>query len=68
MRSTTGSNLGPLLFLSYINDISNSSNILSYRLFADDTNLLMEGKNLTDLTKDMNTELHNFSEWENIKR
>ena len=35
-----GSVLGPLLFLIYINDIINSSNLFSYTLFADDTSLL----------------------------
>ena len=32
-----GSILGPLLFLIYINDIVNSSNILSFVLVTDDT-------------------------------
>jgi len=36
-----GSNLGPLLFLIYVNDIANCSNVLSFRLFADDTNLFL---------------------------
>ena len=34
-----GSILGPLLFILYMNDIANSSNILHFILFADDTNL-----------------------------
>jgi hypothetical protein len=34
------SKLGPLLFLIYINGIENSSNILSFVLYADDTNAL----------------------------
>ena len=41
-----GSVLGPLLFLVYINDMCNSSKLLSFILFADDTNLLMSHKNL----------------------
>ena len=39
-----GSVLGPLLFLLYINDISNCSNLGIFVLFADDTNIFVEGK------------------------
>ena len=49
--------LGPLLFLIYINVICNSSKILSFILFADDTNLLMSHKNLDTLIAKMNEEL-----------
>ena len=34
--------LGPLSFLIYINDIVNSSNILSFVLFADDTTVYVQ--------------------------
>lgn len=45
-----GTFLGPLQFLLYVNDISRSSNILNYFLFADDTNLYLNSKNVYDLS------------------
>lgn len=44
-----GSTLGPLLFLLYINDLPNSSSKLSFRIFADDTNIFYSSKNIIDL-------------------
>ena len=41
-----GSILGPLLFILYINDFSNVSDILFYVLFADDTNVFLNGKDI----------------------
>ena len=52
-----GSILGPLLFLIYINDIINSSPLLTFILFADDTNLFYSHKNLNTLTASLNSEL-----------
>ena len=43
--------LGPLLFLTYIEDIHNSSAKFSFFLFADDTNLLYADTNLKSLEK-----------------
>ena len=39
-----GSVLGPLLFLLYINDISRASTMGTFIMFADDTNIFVEGK------------------------
>jgi len=63
-----GSNLGPLLFLLYVNDIANSSQLLSFRLFADDTNLFIEDKNITSLVQNTNHELEKFSEWIKVNK
>jgi len=52
-----GSSLGPLLFLIYINDISNCSDSLSFRIFADDTTLFASSNNMLELEHLLNHEL-----------
>ena len=49
-----GSTLGPLLFLLYINDMPNCSNKLSFRFFADNTNVLYSSPYIDDIEKVMN--------------
>ena len=59
-----GSILGPLLFLLYINDISHSSEILKFFLFADDTTVFYSADpsdNNTEAT--INRELEKVSSW-----
>ena len=58
-----GSILGPLLFLIFINDLSNISSIMNILLFADDTNLFFKHENVEWLAKTINTELCKVSNW-----
>ena len=58
-----GSILGPLLFLIYVNDISNVSTLLQYILFADDTNIFCSHSNLDNLIQILNAELPILSNW-----
>jgi hypothetical protein len=57
-----GSILGPLLFLLYINDVSNALQITTLS-FADDTTLLVTDQNVTYLYKRASTELNLLNDW-----
>ena len=58
-----GSLLGPLLFLCYINDFSNSSSVLSFMLFADDSSVFYSHRNPQILLDTINAELIHINEW-----
>jgi hypothetical protein len=58
-----GSILGPLLFLLYINDLPNSSSILHYILFADDSNVFLSHASYNQLIELVNIELESASDW-----
>ena len=58
-----GSILGPLLFLLYINDLSNVSNILDIILFADDTNIFFSLRDQNYLVETINNEMSKLTEW-----
>ena len=55
--ATQGSALFPLLFLIYINDIVNSSDKLSFRLFADDANIFYASDDINDIESVINCEM-----------
>ena len=63
-----GSILGPILFPLYINDIENSSKLLSFILFADDTTISCSNSCLKTLNITMQTEFNNVSEWLNVNK
>lgn len=52
-----GSILGSLLFLAYINELPNSSKLLNFPLFADDSKTYFESDDPVRLTKAVNKEL-----------
>ena len=60
--------LGPLLFLIYVNNMSNVSQLLFTLLFADDTNVFTIGKKVRQLTAFMNNELTKIVEWLNVNK
>jgi hypothetical protein len=57
-----GSILGPILFLCFINDLPNCTEMLSL-LFADDTACLTSGPDLKAVIDKANTELQKLSAW-----
>ena len=63
-----GSILGPLLFLIYINDIANVSNLLHLILFADDTNIFLSDSCFSNLIATANCELEFLSKWFLVNR
>ena len=58
-----GSLLGPLLFLSYINDLANVSQKLFFLFFADDSNIFLSSKNTDILISEMNSEIVRITDW-----
>ncbi len=63
-----GSILGPILFLLYMNDIENCSKLLSFVLFADDTNIFYSNKCIKTINKIMQAEMNKVAEWLNVNK
>ena len=57
-----GSILGPLLFLIYINDLPSAANLKCVS-FADDSNFIIQGSDLTNLTTSLTKELEHVSDY-----
>ena len=58
-----GSILSPLLFILYVNDITNTSDVLEFILFADDTTILYSHPNIENQINRINEELKEVSNW-----
>ena len=58
-----GSILCPLLFIIYMNDICNVSEMLFYILYADDTTVIIKDKDISILLQTLNVELEKLSIW-----
>ena len=58
-----GSNLGPLFFTLYINDLPNCLKQTQASMFADDTNISTFGSSLPEIENKINNDLHNVNSW-----
>ena len=58
-----GSNLGPLLFLLYVNDLPNCLGSSVPALFADDTNLTASGASASEIQDILEIELNKVHTW-----
>ena len=58
-----GSILGPTLFLLYINDICNISEVLRCILYADDTSIFCSGEDILELCNRLTNELEKLHIW-----
>ena len=63
-----GSTLEPLLSLMHIKDLSNCSEKLCFKIFADDTNVLATARDLKSLEHLMNSEIAKVKKWCDINK
>jgi hypothetical protein len=57
------SNLGPFLFLLYVNDLPNCLDQAKPSMFADDTNISASAEFVDELEEKLNSDLSNICQW-----
>ena len=60
--------LGPLLFLLYINDLNQAIKFCKVHHFADDTNLLCLSNSIKKLNKQVNADIKHLVNWLNANK
>ena len=63
-----GSHLRPLLFLLFINDLPNISDLFCPLLFADDLTVCFSGKNTNNLVETCSSEIDKLASWSRSNR
>ena len=58
-----GSILGSILYILYINDMHTVSSLMKCIIFADDTNFLYTGNDISEMCKTVSKELYKLSSW-----
>ena len=60
-----GSNIGPLLFMLFVNDFPSCLECTSCNLFADDTAIYCSGTNITEINSTLQVDVKNVVKWFN---
>jgi hypothetical protein len=65
-RISLGSILGPLLFVTYINDLPGICKVSKFILYADDANIIIYGSNIHEVVALTNQLTETLVQWVNI--